>query len=438
MDVERHVEPLAAVAASLRSGERDPHEYVRTLLDRAATLDPEIRALCEEPDREERVRADLCATVERFDGGDRPPLYGVPVGVKDIVDVRGLLTRAGSDVPPTELTGEEASVVRRLREAGAVPMAKTVTTEFAYMAPGPTRNPHALAHTPGGSSSGSAAGVAAGLFPLAIGSQTGGSVLRPAAFCGVVGFKPTYDRIPTDGVVPAAPSLDTLGTFTQDVAGARLAASVLCDDWEPRDPADVASPVLGVPADAYLALTSETAQERFERHVDALEESGYDVRRTDLFADPERASESHQTLMRAEMALAHESWYAAHGDDYRPETAAWIAAGREESVGALAAARAFAEDLRAHVRETAAAAGVDCWVSPAAPGPAPEGLDDTGSSTMNRLWTYAGLPAVSVPAGTTDAGLPVGLQCCAGRMDGERLLAWAEGLRTAVDPTAGA
>ena len=454
MSLTRHADRLAATAAELRRGDRDPAGYLDELDGRVAEVDPEIHALLPEPGRPERVRAEVAAVASEYpDPAARPPLFCVPVGVKDIFHVRGMWTRANSEVPPAALTGPESVAVSRLREAGAVVAGKTVTTEFAYAAPGPTRNPHDPGHTPGGSSSGSAAGVAAGLFPLALGSQTGGSVLRPAAYCGIVGFKPTYDRIPIDGVLPLAPSLDHVGFFTRDVAGARLAAAVLCDDWEAdgagwrdvggasagaEDPGSgVAAvgadrPVLGVPDDAYLDQADAVGRRLFEDHLAAIADAGYEVRRTTLFADAGEIADRHQTLMSAEAALAHEAWFDAYGDRYREQTAELVAEGRAVPTGELAAARAGQDELRERVAERMAEDGIDCWAAPAAPGPAPEGLDSTGSSIMNRFFTYVGLPAVSVPAGTHE-GLPVGVQFVAGRLEDERLLGWADGLRAALE-----
>jgi Asp-tRNA(Asn)/Glu-tRNA(Gln) amidotransferase A subunit family amidase len=174
-------------------------------------------------------------------------------------------------VPPELFAGPEAICVQQLRAAGALIVGKTVTTEFAFFEPGPTRNPHNLAHTPGGSSSGSAAAVAAGLCTLALGTQTIGSVIRPAAFCGIVGFKPSYDRIATPGLVYFSRTADHVGLFTQDVAGMALAASVLCRDWQPQ-PASARLPVLGIPAGPYLAQTEPAAMTAFEREVTKLQD----------------------------------------------------------------------------------------------------------------------------------------------------------------------
>ena len=194
--------PLATTAEALRSGRMDIIEYVERICARVAQIDPELEAMLAEPGRFDRLCTEAGALRARFpDPADRPPLYGVLVAVKDIFHVSGFVTRAGAEVPPDLFAGTEAAVVSLLRDAGALILGKSVTTEFAYFEPGPTRNPHNPAHTPGGSSSGSAAAVAAGFCALALGTQTIGSVTRPAAFCGIVGFKPTLGRLPTKGLV---------------------------------------------------------------------------------------------------------------------------------------------------------------------------------------------------------------------------------------------
>ena len=417
-------DPLAEAAAALNGGEREPSEYVERCLDRIEDVDPEVHAFVDEPDRRGRLQgevADLDASVQA--GADRPALYGVPVGVKDIFHVDGLPTRANTEFSPDELAGPQAGVVSRLREAGALVLGKTVTTEFAYYEPGPTRNPHDLGHTPGGSSSGSAAAVAAGMCPLAVGSQTAGSTIRPAAFCGIVAFKPTYDRIPIDGVLPLAESLDTVGLFTADVAGARIAASVACDGWKDTvEPEGL--PTLGVPDESYLNRASSVGRERFEEHVETLASAGFEVVDAHGLDDVDEVEDRHGTLMAAEAALAHAERYAAHPERYSTVLADLIEDGRAASVSALADARVDRRRTRERLEAAMAGEGIDVWLSPAAPGPAPEGIDDTGDPVMNAPWTYAGMPAVSVPAGDVE-GLPIGLQCTGAGGDDERLLAWA-------------
>ncbi|WP_122090280.1 amidase [Halalkalicoccus subterraneus] len=422
-------EPLAAAARSLRTGETDPDEYIGTLEGRAEQAEPRIEALLDEPDRWGRLDREARALEARFDDPTtRPPLYGVPVGVKDIFNVEGFETKAGSTVPSEAVTGPEATSVRALRDAGALVLGKTVTTEFAYFEPGPTRNPHDTDHTPGGSSSGSAAAVAAGLCPLALGSQTIGSVIRPAAFCGIVGLKPTYGRIPIGGVLPVAPSVDHVGFFTQDVAGAELAASVLYEHWRPENSGE---PTLGVPEGPYLEQADPTAREAFDEQITRLEAAGYDVRRVELLADIEDVNERHQALVAAETALSHSERFAAYEEHYAEATADLIREGHAVGVGELCDARTGRGALREAVEGTMDREGIDVWLCPGAPGPAPEGIDDTGDPVMNLPWTHSGQPAMALPAGDLD-GLPLGLQCVARYGDDERLVAWAEGIASAL------
>jgi Asp-tRNA(Asn)/Glu-tRNA(Gln) amidotransferase A subunit family amidase len=268
------------------------------------------------------------------------------------------------------------------------------------------------------------------MCPLALGSQTIGSVIRPASFCGVVGFKPSYGRIPLDGVVPVSPSLDHVGLFTQDVAGAAAAAPVCVDDWD--DLADTDRPVLGVPDGDYLGQADDATFDHFEAVVEDLAGAGYEVRHVAAFAGIEAVNEHHDRLVPAEMALAHEEWFESYGDRYGSVTTDYIERGQEVSVAELAAARRGRLELRAALHDRMAEQGVDVWLSPAAPGPAPSGIDDTGDPVMNLPWTHAGVPAVSLPAGRVD-GLPVGLQCTARFGDDERLLAWAAGIENALD-----
>jgi Asp-tRNA(Asn)/Glu-tRNA(Gln) amidotransferase A subunit family amidase len=341
--------------------------------------------------------------------------------------VEGFVTRAGSGLPPVLFAGAEASCVTALRRAGALILGKTVTTEFAYFEPGPTRNPHRLTHTPGGSSSGSAAAVAAGYCPLALGTQTSGSVIRPAAFCGVAGFKPTYGRIPIDGVIPFAASLDTVGFFTRDARGLGLAASVLCDGWRsaPAETEAGALPTLGVPEGPYLAQASPEALAAFEQQVARLQAAGCRVQRVAALDDIATITRRHNRLAAGEMAQVHAAWFVEHESHYRPRTAALIREGQTVSAEELAAARAGQAALRRELEALMAAHGIRAWLCPAAMGPAPEGLGSTGDPAMNLVWTHAGLPALTLPAGVAPNGLPLGLQCVAAAGEDEWLVAFA-------------
>ncbi|MFD8752468.1 amidase [Kitasatospora sp. NPDC059577] len=422
---------LTREAAALRTGESRLPEYVDRFCARVERVDPLIHAFVPEPGRHDRLRAEAERVAARYpEPAGRPPLYGVLVGVKDVVHVDGLPTHGGSALPPGVLAGPQAAVVDRLRAAGALVAGKTVTAEFAASAPGPTRNPHHPGHTPGGSSSGSAAAVAAGLVPLAVGTQTVGSVIRPAAYCGVVGFRPTYGRIPIDGVIPNAPSLDTLGVFTADLAGAALAAPLLCDDWRPAGPGP--EPVLGVPDGTYLECAEPAALRAFEEQVERLASAGLVVRRVELFPDFAEVRRRLQTVNRFELARSHADWFARFGGLYRPETVAGIRVGRGVAPEDRAAALRFRERLRERVDRAGAAAGVDLWLAPSATGGAPEGLHGTGDAVMSLPWSFLGRPALSLPAGRTPAGLPLGLQVVGAAGDDEALLGRAAGLEAVL------
>jgi len=392
---------------------------------RFSQLEPQIMAFVPEEHRFERLRREAQHLLDSYPRPDaRPALWGVPVGVKDIIHVAGFTTRAGSRVPPAVLQGDEAECVARLKRAGALIMGKTNTTEFAYTAPPPTRNPHHLEHTPGGSSSGSAAAVAAGLCPLALGTQTIGSVLRPAAFCGVVGFKPSYDRISRAGVIPLAPSIDHVGFFTPNVAGATLAASVLCSDWQSTSPLQ-RRPLLGIPEGPYLMRVSDEGRAHFEAVCRYLEREGYKVKAIPAMSDFEAIAARHNLLLAGEAALVHAEWYTSYGDRYRPETAGLIRRGQMVSPAALPGARDGREALRAELTALMDAHDLDGWLSPPAVGPAPKGLQSTGDPIMNLPWTHSGLPALTLPAGKNVAGLPLGLQVVARWYADEELLAWS-------------
>jgi Asp-tRNA(Asn)/Glu-tRNA(Gln) amidotransferase A subunit family amidase len=396
-------------------------------LDRLEALfaerEPEVRAFLPEEGRFERLRREREALRARWpDPEARPPLFGMPVGVKDIYHVEGFETRAGSQLPPEVLAGPEAPCVTQLKEAGALILGKTITTEFAWFGPGPTRNPHNPEHTPGGSSSGSAAAVAAGLTPVAIGSQTIGSIVRPAAFCGVVGFKPSRTQIATDGMVPLSPSLDQPGFFTPDVATARLVASLLCDRWRPYPPER--KPRLAVPEGPYLSRLSKEGREHFDAVCDRLTEAGYLILPVPAMEDFDEVVDRHYRLVAAEAARAHRDWFREFEDLYHPKTAELIRKGREipeeEIARDLDGVRRLGDELTGLMDRYR----FDLWISPAAVGPAPRGLDTTGDPVMNLPWTQSYKPVLCLPAGRSADGLPMGLQVSTVLGEDEELLFW--------------
>jgi Asp-tRNA(Asn)/Glu-tRNA(Gln) amidotransferase A subunit family amidase len=408
----------------------DPAATAAATCARIVAVDADLRAFLPEPGRLARLTAQAGVLADRWPtAAGRPALYGVPVAVKDVFRVDGLPTTAGSALPPQALAGEEAEAVRRLRAAGAMIAGKAVTTEFAMFSPGPTRNPRNLRHTPGGSSSGSAAAVAADLVPLALGTQTVASVIRPAAYCGVAGFRPTRGRIPTDGVIPFAPSLDVVGFFTAEAAGLARAAAVLCDDWRPG--AGPPQPVLGIPAGRYLERASGEGLAAFARHVAALSAAGYLVREVPELADMDEVERLLVVITRYEAAQVHARWFADYAELYQPGTAALLRAGQAITASDYERATASAIVLARRLAEAAAGAGIDAWLTPAATGPAPAGLTTTGDPAMSVPWSLAGLPAVALPAGLA-AGLPVGVQVVAAAGADEALLRWAPGLESVL------
>jgi Asp-tRNA(Asn)/Glu-tRNA(Gln) amidotransferase A subunit family amidase len=420
-----HSLPLAPTATELRSGQRDLLAFVNEICDRIDEMEPQIQALLPEPKRRARLLAEAASLQRRYpDPAQRPPLYGVLLGVKDIFRVDGFSTRAGSQLPSSLFIGPQASCVTRLQEAGAIVLAKTVTTEFASDEPGPTRNPHNLAQTPGGSSSGSAAAVAAGFCQLALGTQTVGSVIRPAAFCGIIGFKSTYGRISADGLIPYSVSADTIGVMTQDVAGIALVASLLCHDWHAATTS--AKPVLAIPDGPYLAQASQEALIAFEQQISLLHKAGYTIKRMAVLDDIQTINTTHQQLTTAEMAQVHQRWLVDHEQLYRPRTIERIHAGQKVSHEQSTQARSSRSQLRIRLETLMKREGIDLWICPAATGPAPEGITSTGSTLMNLPWTHAGMPAITLPAGQATNGLPLGLQVIAPAMADERLLVWAE------------
>jgi Asp-tRNA(Asn)/Glu-tRNA(Gln) amidotransferase A subunit family amidase len=448
---------LAALASVLRAGDLSPLDLLDELAARFDELEPALAAVLPEEGRFERLRRESRDLLARFPNpAKRPPLFGVPVGIKDVFRVDGFPTRGGSRLPAAELAGPEASCVGLLRSAGALILGKTVSTEFAYFAPGPTRNPVHPEHTPGGSSSGSAAAVAAGLCPLALGTQTIGSITRPAAYCGVVGFKPSWGRIPADGLIPLAPSLDHVGFFTPDAAGATLAASVLCEDW--RGVADSATrPRLGVPVGPYLDHATPEGLAGFQAACRRLARAGYEIVEVPAFADFDAVVERHRLLVAAEAAEVHAGWFARHRELYERRTVELIERGQAAGAADVERARSGREKLRQELTALLDQHGLDLWISPAAPGTAPRGLDSTGDPILNLPWSQAGLPTLGLPlgggaplpAGGREMGegsgvrarggdhdgvtsLPLGLQIAARFEADEELLAWGEELERAL------
>jgi len=411
---------LEKTAEELKFGQKSPEEYIKKVCKKIDNTDSQVKSLINEYDRENRLLSDLNKLNDQIERSNAQ-LYAVPVGIKDIIHVDGFTTRAGSSLPPELIQGPEATVVSRLKESGAL-ILKTTTTEFAGGCPPLTRNPHNLDHTPGGSSSGSAAAVSAGICPLAVGTQTGGSVIRPASYCGIFGFKPSYDRIPSDGIIYNSESLDTIGLYTQSISDMQLAASIVCDNWETIEVSR--EPVLAIPEGPYLDEASSEALSEFENMVDLLDNSGYKIKRVDCFENLDEIEKRRENLSGGESALNYSEWYDSYKNFFRVGKAERIERGQQVTIGELIDGKRLPEDMYIMLKNKMMANDIDIWISPAAPSSAPKTISSTGDSVMNRPWTTAGLPVITLPVGEVNS-LPFGLQCIGRYNSGESLLQWS-------------
>ena len=423
----RSTEPAALgvreAADAVRAGAVSPVELVGACLARIGALDGELLAWAHVDAAGARAIARE-REAEARGGRFRGTLHGVPVGVKDIFDVAGMPTTGGARTFAHTRPTADAAAVARIRAAGAIILGKTVTTEFAYRDPAPTRNPWNRGHTPGGSSAGSAAAVAARMTPLALGSQTVGSVLRPAAYCGVVGFKGTHGLVPVAGVIPLAWSLDHVGVLTRSVADAALAMSVLAG--RDLEPSTVSAPRLALAPELLARATPEVAA-HVESIADAFARAGATVSKVELPPSFHELAAAGLTVLEAEAAAYHQRWFAGHAGEYSPEMRSLVQAGLGlPAISYVAANRqrlAFRDDvmplLSAH----------DALLGPTAPAPAPSGLGSTGDGSLCAPWSNAGVPAITLPSGLASSGLPHAIQLVQAAGASGRLLgvaAWCE------------
>ena len=362
------------------------------------------------------------AQARRFDSeSPRSPLHGIPVGIKDVFDTADMPTEYGSPIYRDYRPRSDAACVALLREAGCVILGKTVTTEFANNHPSRTRNPHNPAHTPGGSSSGSAAAVADWMVPLALGTQTGGSTIRPAAYCGAVGYKPTFNSINRAGLKFVSESLDTVGIISRWAGDAALAIQVLSQ----RNPVAVqGTPRVGLWRTPRWSDADDATHAVIERAVATLKQAGAQVVDFEMPAGSDRLFDEHGIIMHYDAARALAWEYAHHREQISASLRPRLEEGKELTRRAYDGARELARDCRRRLiyqmRE------IDFLVTPSAPGEAPGRLDTTGSSLFNRVLTLLGVPCVTLPHGAGPHGLPLGVQLV-GRYEGDmELLAWAE------------
>ena len=415
----RGVEALHALSAvearrRIAAGELSALAYAQALIERIDATEPAVQAWAwfeAEALLAQARECDAQRAAELVLGA----LSGLPVGVKDIVDTAGVPTELGTPLHAGRVPAEDAAVVQRLRRAGGLMAGKTVTTELATYAPGKTRHPLDARHTPGGSSSGSAAAVAAGMLPLAIGTQTNGSVIRPASFCGVVGFKPSCGRIEREGVLVQSPTLDQIGVFGRSVEDVALLAGALCDDQAMRSTpvAPPTPPRLAIVRTPFWPRLDADARAAFDAFAASLGASAAEV---DLPIDAEAAVQTHHLIMEAEISASFADEYARGRDRLSASLRGQIERGRATPVTEHRAAVASIPLLRAAL--DALFDGFDAIVTPASLGTAPLGLGHTGDPLMCTLWTLLGLPALSLPLLRGANGLPLGVQLV-GRFDGD-------------------
>lgn len=338
-------------------------------------------------------------------------LSGIPFGVKDIIETTGLATEYGSPIYKGRIGSADAAIVRQLRQRGGVLLGKTHTTAFAYRTPAPTHNPRNLAHTPGGSSSGSAAAVAAGMVPIALGTQTGGSMLRPASYCGVTGFKTSYGLLPMEGVLPFAKSLDTLGFFTHTAADMLAFWEAMGHSTGQAEDFQLAAPDPIPDVEPVMAAAFRDALARFRA-------AGLVIRSVDIAPMLAKLNDAQRTIMFYEGARFHEERYKAYGDQLT-DMGNLVRDGLEIPVDRYDEAMKYIAECRTKMAELYKATPV--VLVPAATGPAPLGLTMTGDSRMNTPWTALGTPAIAIPIPVA-AGLPLGLQLTANHGQDARVI----------------
>ena len=437
---------LTAVEAAARiaKGETTSEELVRACLDRIAGQEPQLQAWAF-LDREHALTQAKGADEQRRQGRGVGPLHGVPVGIKDVIDTADMPTENGSAIFKGHQPRQDAACVTALRRAGAIVMGKTVTTELATRVPSRTRNPVNLDHTPGGSSSGSAAAVAAGMVPLAVGTQTGGSVIRPAGYCGVYGFKPTFGLIPRTGVLSQAPSLDTIGVLARSVEDVALIADALAT-FDPGDPSSartsqprlLATATEDFPLAPLFAFVKTHAwgaadpvtREAFEELVAEL---GDQVTEIGLDSTVENGLAAARTVQDVEMAANYGPLLDRAPELVAKSLAQRIEAGRQVRGTKYFAALNAREQFYATCQELFTNYGT--ILTPAALGPAPANLGTTGDPVFCGFWTYLGVPAVTLPLLEAD-GLPMGVQLVGPRRDDGRLLRTARWLARRLEGAA--
>ena len=437
-----HLLSATEAARLIRDGVISSEQLVEACLARIRDVDVQVQAWTF-LDADYALKQARAADALRLEGKPTGPFHGVPIGIKDIFDTADMPTENGSVICAGRTPSRDAAVVSVLRAAGAVIMGKTVTTEFAYFSPGKTRNPHNPEHTPGGSSSGSAAAVAASMVPIALGSQTNGSTIRPAAYCGVIGFKPTHGLISRHRIFPLSRTLDHVGLFARSIEDIALLAEQITgyDENDPDTRPRARIPFVEVAAEepplppmfAFIKTpTWERADEDTkEGFTEIIEHLDAQVEEVELFPSAGEAWQWHQTIMAAEMAFNLEREWKNGGERLSEQLRTQIERGREvravEYQHALAQINPIHESCVELFEQR-----YDAILTPAAPSAAPKGLASTGDPSFCTLWTLCGMPAISLPLLQSTNGLPIGVQLVGPRLGDARLLRTARWLAAKV------
>ena len=423
-DLPGDLSGLTAVQAAraIRDGKLHPEALIDAYLDRIASRDARVRAFAHFDPAQARAAA-ASASIG--------PLQGIPIGVKDVLDTYDMPSVYGSPIWVGWQPRADAAAVAWARAAGAVVLGKTVTTEFATRKPGPTRNPVNPEHTPGGSSSGSAAGVGAGLFLLAYGTQTAGSVIRPAAYCGTVGYKPSFGLISRIGMKIMADSLDTVGVIARTVADCALfAGAVSGRDLGDPDARPGSTPRIGICRSPSWGGAAPETQALLARVTDSLARAGATVSHRELPDSFNALIRAHPIVMNSESARALGWELANHPGQISDGLRERLEWGLNQPETAIAEAYAVFDATQRAFPD--AMDGLDVLVTPSAPGEAPKGLEWTGDPAFNFIWTSLHVPCVTVPAGRGPNGLPLGIQIVGRRGDDKAVLAWARWVEAAI------
>lgn len=431
----RPEQTIAGIGDLLRRGKMSCVDILKACLEQVDQRELNVRAWVV-LDREGAMQQARAADRKLRDGNDRGPLHGIPVGIKDIIDVEGLPTACGATRWAGRIAERDDLVVERLREAGAVIMGKTVTTPYAWIDPPATRNPWNLNRTPGGSSSGSAAAVACGMCYGAIGSQTGGSITRPASFCGIAGMKPSHllDLNYSNGHLPLAPSLDHVGPVARTAGdlGLMFAAMQSPTSWPGGDEAPRESPPRLVRLRGFFdGRMQPTMRLAFDEALERLTGRGAEIQVVDDPVDMEQVLKDHRRVMAAEASHVHSDWLDEAPFDYPPRIRDLIIEGRTVSALEYLRAKAQQDPTATAIQGLLADHDFDAAITPATVGTAPD-CSTTGDPAFNSPWSFTGLPIVSIPVGLAADGMPLALQLAGFGLHDLKLLRTAEWCEAAI------